>query len=110
MEEDKRRRLEESGWKVGSAADFLDLTEEEAAYVELRLALSETLRERRMEKGLTQEELARRIGSSQSRVAKMEASDSTVSLDLLVKGLLATGATRGDIAAAIAPEGTTRAA
>jgi DNA-binding XRE family transcriptional regulator len=101
MDESKRRRLEDAGWSVGSAQDFLGLSDEEAAFVELKLALSESLRERRTELGMTQTELAHRIGSSQSRVAKMEASDPSVSLDLLVRGLLATGATPRDIATAI---------
>ena len=39
----------------------------------------------------------KRLGSSQSRVAKMEAADPSVSLDLLVRGLLATGASPRDI-------------
>ena len=110
MDEKKRGRLEQAGWTVGSAPDFLGLSEEEAAFVELKLALSRSLRERRREQGLSQAKLAQRIGSSQSRVAKMEASDPTVSLDLLVRGLLATGATRKDIAVVIAPQGRTRAA
>lgn len=110
MEKSKRKRLEEAGWSIGSAQDFLGLSDEEAAFVELKLSLSERLRERRTEQGLTQAELAQRIGSSQSRVAKMEASDPSVSLDLLVRGLLAIGATRRDIAAAIAAGGRTRAA
>ena len=110
MDEKKRERLEQAGWRVGSAQDFLGLSDEEAAFVELKLALSHSLRERRTDAGLTQVELADRIGSSQSRVAKMEASDPSVSLDLLVRGLLATGATPTDIAAAIAPQRGTRAA
>jgi hypothetical protein len=106
MDEKKRRRLELAGWTVGSASDFIGLSGEETAFVELKLALSRSLRERRKEQGLSQATLARRIGSSQSRVAKMEASDPTVSLDLLVRGLLATGAKRKDIAFAIAPGAT----
>lgn len=110
MDESKRERLEKAGWKVGSAREFLGLSEEEAAFVELKLALSQSLRKRRTEQGISQTELARRIGSSQSRVAKMEASDPTVSIDLLVRGLLATGATLKEIAAAIAPKKSSRAA
>jgi ribosome-binding protein aMBF1 (putative translation factor) len=106
MDESKRKRLEEAGWKVGSVQEFLGLSDEEATFVELKLALSESLRERRAAQGITQAELARRIGSSQSRVAKMEASDQSVALDLLVRGLLATGATRQDIAAAISRGGS----
>ncbi len=110
MDESKHKRLEEVGWSIGSAQDFLGLSDEEAAFVELKLALSESLRERRTGRGMTQTELARRIGSSQSRVAKMEASDPSVSLDLLVRGLLATGATPRDIATAIATRERPRAA
>lgn len=110
MDNRKRERLEEAGWIVGSAQDFLGLSDEEAAFVEVKTALSESLRERRTEQKITQTELARRIGSSQSRVAKMEASDPSVSLDLLVRGLLATGATPRDIATAIARRERNRAA
>ena len=110
MEQDKHERLEKGGWRVGSAQEFLDLSDDEAEFVELKLSLSVTLKERRTAKGLTQSKLAKRLGSSQSRVAKMEAGDPSVSLDLLVRGLLATGATAHDIAAAIAPPEQTRAA
>ena len=102
MNKTKRKRLEAAGWKVGSAADFLDLSSEEKVFVELKLSLSAKLKERRQREKLSQSELARRLRSSQSRVAKMEASDPTVSLDLLVRALLATGATKREIANAIA--------
>ncbi|MEM1115132.1 MAG: helix-turn-helix transcriptional regulator [Bacteroidota bacterium] len=98
MTSEKRKKLEAAGWRMGSAVDFLDLTPEEAAYVELKLSLSRGLRERRTREGLTQAALARRIGSSQSRVAKAEASDPGVSMDLLIRALLATGATPKDVA------------
>jgi DNA-binding XRE family transcriptional regulator len=102
VENAKRERLERAGWRVGSAQEFLGLSDEEAAFIELKLSLTRTLKARRADQGLTQAEVARRLGSSQSRVAKMEAGDPSVSLDLLVRGLLATGATARDIAAAIA--------
>lgn len=98
----KRKRLEEAGWQVGSAGDFLGLTPEETAFVEVKLALSASLKQYRMSKGLSQNDLAKRLRSSQSRIAKIEASDPTVSLDLLVKALLAAGAKKKDIAKAIA--------
>lgn len=91
MNKTKQKRLERRGWKIGSVDEFLDLTPEESAYVELKLALSRSLQERRRRKRLTQEQLARIIKSSQSRVAKMEAGDPTVSIDLLVRSLLALG-------------------
>lgn len=97
MNEAKRKKLEAQGWKVGTVQEFLDLTPEEAAYIEVKLALAKALRERRTQKNMTQEELAQRISSSQSRIAKMEKGDPSVSLDLLIKGLFALDATQQDI-------------
>jgi ribosome-binding protein aMBF1 (putative translation factor) len=96
--ENKRKRLEARGWKVGSAREFLGLGEQEEAYIELRLKLADALKRQRIDRNLTQEELARAVSSSQSRVAKMESGDSTVSIDLLVRTLLALGAARRDVA------------
>ena len=101
MKSKKRQRLEKAGWNVGSPEEFLGLSSEEARYIELKLALSEAVRRQRSRAGLSQEELAERLGSSQSRVSKMEKADPTVSVDLLVRSMLAAGATRRDIAAAI---------
>ena len=98
MQATKRKRLAKKGWKVGTAAEFLDLSPEEVAYIEMKLALSHELRERRRRKRLTQAQLAKLIESSQSRVAKMEAGDPEVSLDLLIKSLLALGASKKDLA------------
>lgn len=97
----KKKRLERRGWKVGTAAEFLDLTPEEEAFVELRLKLADAVRHLRAEKRLTQVELARLLGSSQSRVAKLEAAENSVSLDLLIRSLLALGATTRDLAKVI---------
>ena len=97
MHEEKRRRLEAKGWKVGSAREFLGLTDEEAAYIDMKLRLAASLRERRQHRGLSQAELAMLLKSSQSRVAKMEAGDSSVSLDLLIRSLLALGMSNRDV-------------
>jgi len=97
MKAEKRRNLESAGWRVGDAADFLQLTSGEAEFVEIKLALARRLRELREEHNLTQAEVARRVGSSQSRVAKMEAADGTVSVDLLMRSLLAVGADRREL-------------
>lgn len=91
MHKARQKRLERQGWRIGSADEFLELTPQESAYVELKLALSRSLHERRRQKRLTQEQLARLLKSSQSRVAKMEAGDPSVSIDLLVRSLLALG-------------------
>lgn len=102
MDREKRARLQAAGWKVGSAADFLELSPEDALLVDIRARLASALSARRAKQQMTQAELARRIHSSQSRVAKMEAADGSVSLDLLIRSLLALGATRKDLATAIA--------
>ena len=102
MKMSKRARLEAAGWKVSTAAEFLGLDTEEAAFVELKVALSQSLRQWRTRQKLTQGELAKRLRSSQSRVAKMEAADPTVSVDLLVRALFRVGAKPKDIARAIA--------
>ncbi len=102
MDDRKRKRLETEGWKFGSAKDVLQLSDEEGAYIELRLKLAEGLKARRVHKGITQIQLAKVVQSSQSRVAKMEAGDPTVSLDLLVRSLLALGASNTELAKIIA--------
>ena len=97
VREDKRRRLEARGWKIGTAQEFLRLSPEEAAYVDLKARLATSLRERRQRRSLTQADLAKRLRSSQSRIAKMEAGDPSVSLDLLIRSLLILGASRGEL-------------
>ena len=101
MKRAKRQRLQAAGWRVGTAAEFLGLTPEESAFVEMKLALAESVRLRRLEKRMSQTQLAKRICSSQSRIAKMEAADRSVSIDLLLRTLLAMGATRSDVARVI---------
>ncbi|MDJ0939957.1 MAG: helix-turn-helix transcriptional regulator [Woeseiaceae bacterium] len=101
MDSRKKARLTKAGWTTGSTADFLNLSDEESAYIEMKLALSRKLRERRMANKLTQAELADALASSQSRVAKMEAGDPTVSIDLLIKSLLVLGVSKKELARTI---------
>ncbi len=98
MDLKKRKKLENEGWQVGSAKDFLGLSDQESTYIELKLMLGQNLKKRRLQKKLTQVELAKLLKSNQSRVAKMESGDPSVSIDLLVKSLLALGTTKKDIA------------
>jgi predicted XRE-type DNA-binding protein len=98
MDPIKQQQLEAKGWKAGSVEEFLELTPEESSYIEMKLALSESLRAYRKQRHLTQMDLAKLLKSSQSRVAKMEAGDPSVSLDLLVRSLLAMGASREALA------------
>ena len=101
MRKKKREALEKKGWKIGDAEEFLELSPEESAYVEMKLRLSESLRLRRQRRKLTQTEFAKLIRSSQSRVAKMETGDPSVSLDLLIRSLLALGASGKELAKTI---------
>jgi predicted XRE-type DNA-binding protein len=91
MTTEKKRKLEKKGWRIGSVGDFLELSPEENAYVELKVRLARELRQRRRKLGISQVEVAKKLQSSQSRVAKMEAGDPSVSIDLLVRSLLALG-------------------
>ncbi|MCI0692026.1 helix-turn-helix domain-containing protein [candidate division KSB1 bacterium] len=102
MENKKKKRLEEKGWKVGTAQEFLGLTPAEVEYIELKLMLSENLKKRRQRKKLNQVELAKLLKSNQARVAKMETGDASVSLDNLIQSLLVLGATKQDLARIIA--------
>ena len=101
MRKAKKARLEAAGWRFGSAQDFLDLTDEDIELIEIKLALAHSLKRRRSRRRLSQAQLAKRVGSSQSRVAKMEAADPSVSVDLLIRALLVLGASRRDVAAVI---------
>jgi DNA-binding XRE family transcriptional regulator len=105
MRETKRKRLAAKGWKIGTTKEFLDLTREEEAYIELRLRLAAGLKRRRIRRRLTQVDLAKTLRSSQSRVAKMEAGDPSVSLDLLVRSLIALGTSSRELAGIISLRG-----
>jgi DNA-binding XRE family transcriptional regulator len=108
MRKRKKSKLKAAGWVVGSVKEFLGLSEAETALIEMKLALSQSLRDRRKKQGLSQVQLAERLQSSQSRVAKMEAGDPSVSMDLLVSSLLLLGASSADLAKAILQGGEKR--
>jgi DNA-binding XRE family transcriptional regulator len=97
MRVQKRQRLEKAGWRLGSTKEFLGLADEEEAVIELKLALAKAVKDERAKRKLTQDQLGRLLGSSQSRIAKMEAGDPSVSIDLLVRSLLRMGASRRDL-------------
>jgi DNA-binding XRE family transcriptional regulator len=97
MKPSKRKRLEKAGFKVGTVRDFLGLSNEEMALIDLKIHLVDLLRTARKNAAVTQQTLAKLIGSSQSRVAKMEAGDFNVSLDLICKALFALKISRREI-------------
>lgn len=102
MDPTKKQRLEAAGWQVGTAEEFLALAPEEARYVELRLRLGDAVRHLRKKQHLSQVQLAERMHSSQSRIAKAEAADRSVSIDLLIRSLLALGISDQDLARYVA--------
>lgn len=110
MKRDKKRRLERAGWRVSNTATFLGLTAAEKRLLELKLALAGGLRQLRERRGLTQAALAKQVGSSQSRIAKLEAADTSVSLDLMIRSLIAIGAGPTEIAKIIRSAGVHEAA
>jgi DNA-binding XRE family transcriptional regulator len=91
MDSKTKKRLQDKGWVFGDAADFLKLSPEEARIIDLKLALRASIREERTKQGMTQAELAKAMGSSQSRIARIERGDPSASLDLLLKALMALG-------------------
>ncbi|HXV82148.1 MAG TPA: helix-turn-helix domain-containing protein [Candidatus Binatia bacterium] len=97
MRKQKKKRLESKGWKIGTVKEFLGLSSEESAYIELKIKLAAGLKQRRQQKGLSQLDLAAKLQSSQSRVAKMEAGDPSVSLNLLIRSLISLGATEREL-------------
>lgn len=96
----QKKRLESVGWKSSSVQEILGLDKADMEYIEMKLALSRRLRELRAKKNLTQTSLATALETSQSRVAKMEKGDPTVSIDLLLQALFRLGATRKELARA----------
>ena len=110
MRESKRKNLEAKGWRVGDTREFLGLSEEETAFIELKLRLADSLRKRRQSRRLTQGQLAQLLRSSQSRVSKMEAADTSVSMDLIIRSLFALGESNRGIATVISHSAPVKAA
>jgi transcriptional regulator with XRE-family HTH domain len=108
MDLEARKRLEADGHHVvPDVAEWLGLSQSESDFIDIRLDLRRLVRFARERAGLTQAQAARKLRSSQSRVSKMEAGDPSVSLDLLVGSALALGASRQEVATAVAGPATT---
>ena len=90
-----------NGWVEGSVQSFLELSDADMEYIEMRLALSRLLKEQRQKHHLTQTQMASQLHTSQSRVAKMEKGDPTVSVDLLLQALFRLGVKRKQLATVI---------
>jgi hypothetical protein len=101
MNEEKKKRLEAAGWKVGSVEEFLELTPEETAIVDMKFNLAKALYEKRQKLRISQGAFARRIKTTQPRIALAEKGADSVSLDFMVRSLLAVGASKKEIAVAM---------
>lgn len=101
MTEKKKKMLEANGYRVVDSADWLGLSNEEAQIVDMRVALAQELERVRKAKGVTQAELARRVGTKQSGVARMINNPDTSTMDNLIKGLIALGEPISKIAACL---------
>ena len=110
MKSEKKKRLETAGWRVGTAREFLGLTAEETALVELKLDLAGAVKTEGSRRRITQEQLSKLVGSSQSRVAKIERGDPSVSIDLTVRALLKLGVNRRELIRYLSPTASRRAA
>jgi DNA-binding XRE family transcriptional regulator len=98
MDSKKRTQLENSGWVSTTVEEFLGLSSEEIAYINLKLYLASIVKSQRKDRKFTQQTLATLMGSSQSRIAKMENGDPSVSLDLLFRALMYLGISKGQLA------------
>jgi DNA-binding transcriptional regulator YiaG len=97
MDAMKKRHLEAAGWKVGNTREFLGLSDEENEIIELKIRLADAVKIQRIRRELTQQRLAILLRTSQSRVAKIEAGDPSVSIDLMLRALLRMGAHKTDL-------------
>lgn len=108
LKQTKADRLRAAGWKLGGARYLLGLSSEESALIELKLAVAKFLLAQRRRRDLTQTALAKRLGSSQSRVAKIEAGDASVSLDLMFRAAFSLGVSPAELGRAIGKSGRAR--
>ncbi len=91
MDATKLKAIEAAGWKVGDAADFLEMTAEERQLLDARVELARAIRLQREAVHMSQKQLGEKLKTSQPRVAKIERAASDVSRDQLVRALTAAG-------------------
>ena len=101
MTKEKIKKLEAMGFKVTTTKDWLRLSVEEEKVIEMRVALAAELEKMRKEAGLTQAQLAKKLGTKQSGVARMINNPDTATIDNLIKAMVAMGASVGRIAACL---------
>ena len=91
MQPDERKALEAAGWKFGDAADFLAMRDEERQMLDLRVDAALAVRRQRQAMKLSQQQLARRIHTSQPRIVKIEKAAMDVTLDQILRAYAAAG-------------------
>jgi predicted XRE-type DNA-binding protein len=95
------KRRKGKTWVETDVEELLDLSAEDLVIVEFRAALAVALQRARKRKKLTQEEAAEVIGTSQAQVSKMEAGQSSITIDRLIKALASLGVSRPAILRAL---------
>ena len=91
MDAAKRKVIEAAGWKVGDAADFLKMSDQERQLLEMRVKLALAIRQQREAHHLSQKQLGALLKTSQPRVAKIERAASDVSMDQLIRAFTMAG-------------------
>ena len=79
------------GWSEATVAEFLELTSAEETIVEMRVRISRAAREKRAELGISQRELAKRMGTQQPHVSDIE--NGIATLETMIRAYLALGGT-----------------
>lgn len=102
----QKKHLEAQGWQFGTVAEFLGLTPSQSAVIEIKIALSDRIKSRRQELGLTQRQLATRLKTQQPAIARLElGAGRTVTIDILTHTLLDMGVTSHEIGRILAKAG-----
>ncbi len=91
MNSKKRKALKAAGWKIGDAADFLGMSDQERQLLDARVEVALAVRRQRESHKLSQQQLASRIKTSQPRIVKIERAAADVSLDQLLRTFAAAG-------------------
>jgi hypothetical protein len=91
MDASKRKTLENAGWKVGDAAEFLDMSADERQLLDARVSIAKAIRQQRESQKLSKKYLGAKLKTSQPRVAKIERAAPDVSLDQLFRAYTAAG-------------------
>lgn len=87
-----------------SIQELLGLSDADVLLIDLKIVLKAAVKKHRLKVGMTQKALAELIDSSQSRIAKLEGGDSSVSIDMMINCLFHMGVKELGLASIVCPE------